>query len=116
MQGAGNEFVDLIRALARHAAHDFAGGRAASGFTLRIGERVKECFDQADLLVSRSNRIAIDDVAIRVDSVDSLGQHGMAKAIDYVCKFGDDRGVNVGLDTGEHIDRRHDFARELFEH
>ena len=116
LQRAGDKFVDLVGDLASHTTHHFARGIARGRFTRQISQWVKECFDQADLLISCCNRICIDDVAIDVDSIDCLSQHGMAKAIDHVREFTHDRSVDVGLDAGEHVDRRHQFACELFEH
>ena len=80
-------------------------------------ERVEEGRDQAHLVIGIS-RIA-DDVEVRVEAVDRLGQHRVAEAIDRVRELGDDRRVDrgvVAVRREERVDLRLDGARELLEH
>ena len=85
-QGAGDELVDLVADLARHAADDVAGGDAVGdGVAPPLVEldRIEEGLDEPDLVVGEG----------RVEPVDRLGQHRVAEAIDDVRELGDDARV-----------------------
>ena len=82
-QGAGDEFVDLVADLPRHAADDVAGGDAVGDGVPPLAvelDRIEEALDEADLVVGEG----------RVEPVDGLGQHRVAEAIDHVGELGDD--------------------------
>ena len=111
-QCAGDEFVDLVAGLPRHAADDGASryigvdGRARA-VVLEL-ERVQEALDQADMVFRES----------RIEAVDQLGQHRVAEAIDDMRELGHDRRIDGDVEpvgNEEHVDVRLDLAGELFE-
>ena len=112
-QRAGDELVDMVADLPRHAADDGAGGNV--GVDGRIPavvlelDRVQETLDQADVIL----------VEVRVEAVDRFRQHRVAEAIHHVRELGDDRGIDRDVEAignQEGIDLRLDLARELLEH
>ena len=112
-QRARDELVDLVAHLARHAANDGAGRDVGvDGLTCAVGfelERVKEAFDQADVIF----------VECRIEAVDRLGQHRMAEAIDDMRKLGDDRRIDgdvIAVGNQKHVDVGLDLAGEFLEH
>ncbi|MNQ72476.1 hypothetical protein D3C85_871830 [compost metagenome] len=108
-QRLGDELIDLVALLARHAADDRAGrlirGRAA-GSEL---QRIEECRDQADFAAGE----------VRVEAVDGFGQHRVTEAIHHVGELGEDCRVDRGVIPAgrkEFVDLRLNGPRELLEH
>jgi len=105
-QSLGHEFVDRVAHLSRQAAHDRAGrlvrGRAAG----RKLQRIKESLDQADF--------AGDEV--RIQPVDRLRQHRVAKAVDHVSELSENRRIDGVIKVEERVDIRLDGPRKLLEH
>ena len=107
----GDELVDLVADLAGHAANDGAGGIAVVDRAIGAveGRRIEEAFDQ--------RRCGL--VEARVETVDRLGQHRVAEAIDHMRELGDDRRVQGHVEAVRHqedVDVRLDLAGELLEH
>ena len=106
-QRAGDELVDVISDLARHAADNRAGhliGRQCVEL-----DRIEEAFNQADVL----------GVEARIEAVDAFGQHRVAEPVHDVRELGDDGGIDGDIEAVRHqkdVDVRLDLARELFEH
>ena len=111
-QGAGDELVDLVADLPRHAADDVAGGDAVGDGVARRRvelDRIEEALDEADLVVGEG----------RIEPVDRLGQHRVAEAIDDVRELGDDARVDVGVVAVRHdeeVDVGLHLAGEVLEH
>ncbi|MNZ20390.1 hypothetical protein D3C78_374450 [compost metagenome] len=108
-QGLGDELVDLVALLARCAADDGAGclfrGQAAVGEF----QRIEEGGNQADLATGE----------IGIETVDFLGQHGVAEAVHGVGELGDDGRIDGAVESigrQERIDEGLHLAGELFEH
>ncbi len=108
-QGVGDELVDLVAELTRHAADDGAGGligRHCAAFEELDG--VEEGFDETDVVCR---------LAVGVEAVDRIRQHRVAEAVHDVCELGEDRGIDVhGRVEDEQVDHRVHGARELLEH
>ena len=47
------------------------------------------------LVVGRVRGSVADEVEVRVEAIDRLGQHRVAEAIDGVCELRDDRRIDV---------------------
>src|SRR4029453_11040784 len=92
-QGLGHELVDLVAHLPGDAAHDRTGGLFRSGTAGRVGQRVEECGDQADLLVGGGTVRIGNNVEVGVEPIHRLGQHGVTEAVDGVRELGHDRRV-----------------------
>src|SRR6185437_2700895 len=112
-QGTGDEFVDLVAHLPCHATDDGASRNTVldgyAGAVVAELQRVEEALDQADMVVGKR----------RVEAIDGLGQHRVAEAVNHVCKFGNDRGIEgdvVSVRNQEHVDVGLDLAGELLEH
>ena len=90
-QRAGDELVDLVADLPRHAADDRAGGDVVGDRMVDAVERgrIEEALDQADVIGGEG----------RVEPVDRLGQHRVAEAVDHVRELGDDRRIDRGVEA-----------------
>ena len=111
-QGTDHELVDLVADLRRGTAHEL-GRRLAAG--RREGAGVEEGIDQPHLLCPRRPRIAIDDVAGRVDAIDSVAQQRVTEAEDRVRELGDDGRIYGDVVRLEGIDVRLNQARIILE-
>ena len=109
-QRTGDELVDLIADLARHAANDIARSNAIGDGMARIEfDRVEETLDQADLIIGERG----------VEPVDLLVQHGVAEAVNHVGELGHDGRVDVGMiavGNNEEIDIGLNLAGKILEH
>ena len=109
-QRAGDELVDLVADLPRHAADDVAGGDAVGDGVAGVElDRVEEGLDEPDLVVGEG----------RVEPVDRLGQHRVAEAVDHVRELGDDARIDVGVVAVRHdeeVDVGLHLAGEILEH
>ena len=107
-QRVGDEFVDLVADLARHAAHDLAHRDVRIDRAVLVeGDRVEEGLDQADVLL----------VHVAVDARHGLVEHRVAEAVHDVGEFRHDGRVDVGrIREHEGIDARLHGAREFLEH
>ena len=113
-QRIGNEFVDAVGDLACCSAHDLRCSIAV-GATLRIGERVEEGVNQAELLIARHLGIGVDHVAVGIDTVNRLAQQRVPEPIDRVRELGHDRGIDLDVVRLEFIDVRLDAACKVLE-
>src|SRR5262249_33726582 len=89
--------VDGVAGGAGDAAHDCTHGfprRWTRGDEL---ERIEESRDQAELWVGSPIVIRIQREQIRPKTVNRLGQHRVAEAINGVRKLGDNRRINGGI-------------------
>ena len=116
-QRLGDELVDLVADLTRHAARDGTG----CGFGIDASRcefnGVQEGLDQTDLLLrGASNTARADHFVVRVKAIDRLGQHRVTEAINGVGEFGEDGRVKLAVVVVEDVDERLDRACELFEH
>ena len=112
-QRAGDELVDLVADLSRHAADDGSCGDVGVddgvGAVVQELDRIEEALDQSDMIL----------VEVRVEAIDRLGQHRVAEAVDHMRELGDDRRIDGDIEAvghEEYVDVGLDLARELLEH
>ncbi|MCY1223610.1 hypothetical protein D9M72_357460 [compost metagenome] len=105
-QRPGDELVDLVAHLPRHAADDGAGcGICILGAT--EFHRVEEGLDQSEIAVLHAD----------VEAIHRLVQHGVAEPINHMGELGDDGRVKLHVRLHhEHVGERLDLAHELFEY
>src|SRR4029077_8829931 len=105
---------------ARHAAHDGARRLLRRRTAGRVSKRIEEGCDEAELLLIGIDGVWVaDDIEVRIEAIDRLGQHGVAEAVDRMRELRDDRGVEIDIvDLGrckEGIDIWLDGPREFLE-
>ena len=105
-QRFGDEFVDLVAALAGHAAGQGPGGLIGSDAAGGVFDRVQEGRDQIDVVC----------VVVRVQAIHAFVQHRVAEAVDGMGKFAQDRRVKLPVEADEEVDEGLNLAGKLFEH
>ncbi len=107
-QGTGQELIDFVAHLTGHPAHN----RADSGMTFHRavvieGQWVKEGLNKPQVVTCH----------IHADTIDALGEHRVAEAVDHVGELGEDRRVDVGgVREDKGVDRRLDGTGKLFKY
>ena len=107
-----NKFVDFIANVAAKTANDVGVDRRNINAACKIGLRIKEGCQQGGLAC-----ITVDRRQVVFQTVYGASQHRMAKTINGIREFGQDRRINVGAvvkDKG--IDHWLHAAGKFFEH